>query len=198
MANETDFLNDALGQIGATYITAIDDESTNANHCQVFWPPLRRSLIRAHHWNFATARALLAQDVVAPISGFAFSYALPNDYLKVVEYSGVLNTVTDIVIPSFPITSRYVIEGKKLLTNDTQAYIEYLKDVDNPDLWDPMFYQAASHWLASKLASAITKNEKTAQLKMQEATLLYGLATSVDGQEGTEVPQVIDNLLRVR
>ena len=62
-----------------------------------------------------------------------------------------------------------------------------------------MFYQAASSWLASKLASAIAKNEKMASMKLQEAmNVLLPLAMAVDGQEGTELPSTIDDLLRVR
>jgi hypothetical protein len=199
MANETDFLNDALGQIGAMPISAIDDQSTNANYCLRFWPTLRQAMIRTHHWNFAMARRVLHQDPTAPAFEFIYQYQLPAELLKVVEFngSGVI-TNPDASWP-YSWTSRYIIEGRMLLTNDTEVRIVYLQDVTNPDLWDSMFYQAAAAWLASKLAAAIQKSEKMAQVKLEEAMKIFlPLAMAVDGQEGTELPSTIDNLLRVR
>lgn len=200
MADETDFLNDALGQVGASAISAIDDGSTNAEYCRRFWPPLRRAMIRSHHWNFAMHRIALAQDnTTPPVYGFALSYSLPAGYLKIVEYNGAPAAVNEVVLPAFPLISRYEIEGGKLLTNDIQVFVKYLKDETNPDIWDPLFYQAASSWLASKLVAAIQKSEKMATLKLREAMEIFlPLAMAVDGQEGTEVASVIDDLLRVR
>lgn len=199
MADEIDFLNDALGQIGASAITNIDDGSVNASYSRRFWPPLRRAMIRSHHWNFAIDRASLARNSTAPPSEFAFSYALPATLLKVIEYNGTLTTVDTTMLQIYPLVSRYVIEGRNLLTNDAEARIVFLQDVTNPDIWDPLFYQAASSWLASKFASAIAKNEKMSALKLEEAMKIFlPLAMSVDGQEGTEVASTIDDLLRVR
>jgi hypothetical protein len=205
MADQTDFLNDALGQIGATRITAIDDGSLNADYCGMFWPPMRRSLIRSHHWNFATDQAQLALNTGAPLFEFAFSYALPTDLLKVTTFNG--EGVYSLVAPSFdgvnlqlyPYSGRYKILGRNLLSNDTPVFIEYLKDVENPDLWDMMFYQAAAAMLASKLALAIAKNAAMSRELMQQATvILMPLAMAVDGQEGTELPYIVNDLLRVR
>lgn len=201
MANQTDFLNDALGQIGATKITAIDDGSLNAEYCAVFWPPLRKALLRLTHWNFATDRASLVQSVPAPAFEFTFSYSLPVDLVKIVQFNGngAVPVAPSGYINLYPYVTRYVIEGRKLLTNDAEAKIVYLKDVDNPDLWDPLFYQLAAAWLSSKLASSIAKSEKTAAMRMEEVMkILLPMATAVDGQEGTEMPESIPNLLWVR
>ena len=98
MPSETDFLNDALGQIGAARITAIDDGSVNANHCSTFYGPLRRSVLRSHHWNFAETRVELAQDVAPPAFEFAFAYTLPADLLKIKEYFGTNPDTTALVL----------------------------------------------------------------------------------------------------
>lgn len=198
MANQTDFLNDALGQIGASTITAIDDGSLNADYCARFWPPLRRSMIRAHHWNFATSRAELAQDVGTPPFEFQYYYTLPAELLKVIEYNGVSTVIPD-NLQLYPLTGRFKIEGRKLLTNDGEVRVVYLKDVENPDEWDGIFYQAAATWLAAKLAMAIPKSAKlAAELMHQAQVILLPLGMAVDGQEGSDDRFVVDDFIRVR
>ncbi len=185
MPSETDCLNDALSQIGAARVTAIDDGSKNANFCQQFYPNLRDSLLRSHHWNFAMKRVELARDAAAPAFEFAFSYTLPADCLKVTEYNGASTDTSTLSLFEAQIIFHYRVEGRKLLTNDGQVKIVYISRVTDPNIWDAMFYQALAAMLASKLASAITKDEKKTLAKMQEGTHLLSLAMAVDGQEGS-------------
>ena len=195
MADETDLLNDSLSQIGADTITAIDDGSTNANHCQRLYPQFRKALLRLHHWNFAMARAALAQDVGTPAFEFAFSYTLPPNCLKVVGYNGA-NQSTLSIEEWRAITSRYRIEGKKLLTNDGTALIVFIQDIENPDIWDALFYQACAKGLAAKLATAIPKDFKlAAALKADFLKEDLPIAMAADGQEGSVEPFVSDALL---
>lgn len=198
MPSETDCLNDALGMIGESRITAIDDGSVRANYCQTFYPTLRDGLLRSHHWNFAMRRVELAQDAIAPSFEFVFSYTLPTDLLKITEYNGAATdpTLTNGVIPW--IASRYTIEGRQLLTNDTQVKIVYVARVTDPNLWDAMFYQVMSTWLASKLAAAIMKDDRKAKSLLQDALGLLPMATALDGQEGTPPRLISDSLTRVR
>ncbi len=189
MASETDLLNDALGQIGASPITAIDDGSLNANYCKRFYPALLDSLIRAHHWNWALKRIELAQDATAPLFGYAYSYTLPSDCLKVVEFNGANTSTT-----TLPLNIFFKIEGRALLTNDGTVKIGYLSRVTDPNIWDGLFYQAIAAWLASKLASAITKDTRKGMELLAEAQSIFSEATSVDGQEGTVQPIITDDL----
>ena len=198
MPSETDLLNDSLSLIGAAPVTAIDDGSVSANHCQRLYPALRDALIRSHHWNWAMTRIELDQDAIPPTTEFAFSYTLPADCLKVVEFAGA-DMDTSLSIPSFDtrMTSyfQYKIEGKKLMTNYGSAFIVYMARVTNPDLWDPLFYQVVASWLASKLATAITKDERKATELMKTAYgVLLPLAMAVDGQEGSVTPNTSDAL----
>lgn len=198
MANETEFLNDALGQIGASIITGIDDGSTNANYCKRFWPTLRDHMIRSAHWKFAKKRQALAQDAATPAFEFAFQYTLPSDpwCLKVIGYNGSSFDTSHLTLYDLaPIHPRFKIEGRKLLTNDGVANIEFLARITNPDEWDAMFYQCACAWLASKLALAIPKDRKTAAMLFEQSQHLWSLATAVDGQQGSVEPFRSNDLL---
>lgn len=187
MPSEVDLVNDALGQIGASPITAIDDGSVAANHAQRFLPSLRDAALRAHHWNFAMTRAKLVASATTPLFEFTYAYPLPSDFLKIVHYNGKTNT------------TEYRIEGREVLTDDSTVEIVYLKRVTNPDLWDPLFYQMLTTWLASKFASAIAKDTRKAESLLRQALhVLLPIATAVDGQEGSVEAFTVDDLLTVR
>ena len=197
MPTQTDCLNDALGQIGSATVTAIDDGSTNANLCLTFYPPLRDSLLRSHHWNFAMTRVELALDVTPPLYEFAYAYTLPPDLLKLVDYAGSSTTSTYVTNQDWRYQAQpaYQVEGRKLYSNDGRALIRYLRRVENPDEWDALFYQGLAQWLASKLSLAIRKEPKQAMGLQELAQSTMTMAMAVDGQENPTQPFVTDNLL---
>ncbi len=199
MASETDCLNDALSQIGAAAISAIDDGSINARHCERMYPALRDSILRMHHWNFAVKRVELALDVTAPVTGFAYAYTLPSDNLKVIEYAGANPTVSGepygLITDQYRTIPYYKIESGKLLSNDGQAWIVYLRRVTNLDEWDALAYQVLCAWLASKLALAIPKDaKKSGELLNMAVNVLLPQALAVDGQEGSTDRFIVDDL----
>lgn len=195
MPSQTDLLNDALGQIGAEAISAIDDGSTNANHCSRFYAPLRDSLLRSHHWNFAMKRQELAQDLTAPVFEFAYAYTLPADCLKLVEYIGSNSTSTSWLVGTEGVLKRYRVEGRTIVTNDGVVSIRYLRRVENPDEFDAIFYQVLTTWLASKLALAIFKDPKMAAgILAMAMEVLLPIASAVDGQEDSVEPFIVDDL----
>jgi hypothetical protein len=202
---EAEFLNGALGQIGAGPIGGIDDGTQNANWCKTYYVPLRRALLSLYDWNFAEDRMKLGVSATTPAFGFAFSYTLPEYVIKVKQFYGA-NPATAaeplaINWSEYPIgmTSYHRIEGRSLLTNYGQASILFTKDVDNPTIWSPLFHQTLEVWLAGKLAAAINKDWQKAVAKIQEAIgLLMPLGAAIDSQEGSQHPFLTDDLTRVR
>src|SRR3546814_12782163 len=81
MADVTGICNSALAKIGAARITALGEASRNASLCAELYDKCRDDLLRAHSWNFATARAKLARADTAPAFGPASAYALPADWI---------------------------------------------------------------------------------------------------------------------
>jgi len=199
MPSETDLLNDALCQIGASFIVAIDDGTINAIHCQTFYPKLRDDLLRSAHWRFAAAREELVQDVAKPLFEFAFQYSLPADFLKIREYNGASLDTTNLALFERATVRRFEIEGQKLVTNDGEVKIVFTKRITDPNIFDSLFYQTLTTWLASKLANAITKDtERSVNLLKKAIQVLLPMALNVDGQEGSVEPYVADELVRGR
>jgi len=198
VTSETDLFNDALGMIGQTPIRMAGDGSVASNRCATFYTPLRKGLLRSHRWNFAERRVELAQLSTAPVFGYTYAYQLPAQCLRVWEYNGA-GVQTTGYIDYYGLGNRYQpmfkIEGRSLVSYDAQAFIVYSEDVNNPSLWDALFYQVVVTWLASKLAASIPKNDTKADMLMKQAvTVLLPMALAADGQEGSTEPFQADTL----
>ena len=110
-------------------------------------------MFRAHPWNCLLRRAELAKESTAPEFGYANQYALPTDpfCLRVLEFSnGTLSYPQDNMTSNSggPV---FVIEGRKLLTDEGIAKIKYVGRVT-----DPQQYEAnLTETLAAKLAMEV-------------------------------------------
>lgn len=196
----TQFLNAALSMIGASRINAIDDGSTNANHCRALYPPLLDFLLRKHNWNFNGARAVLVRNSTVPAFGFNYTYVLPGDLLKIRTYNGYNVNVSNLVDFSGVwmqiFILNYTVEAKKILSNDGNVYLGYSKRTTDPTIWDPMFYRLAQTWLASDLARAIPKDDRKADgLLTQAQQLILPEAVAVASQEQAIQYMPVNNLL---
>lgn len=170
--------NAALGLVGANAITALTDQTTNAELCTRLYPICRDEVLEAREWSFAIDRAALAADGAAPAFGYSRRFAVPSTALRVLtagEYglhSGV----------------EWVREGAFLLSDqEAPLRVRLLVRVEDPGLWSPGFTMALTYRLASALATPITENR--AQQDDLFALYLKELksAALLDGMQGTPV-----------
>ena len=89
-------------------------------------------------------------------------------------------------------------DTKVILTNQAMAILAYIKQVTNPDIWDPQFQQALVAALASRLVWTLTGNKELANAKTQEANGYITIARQGDGNEGLTVNDVTPDWIRVR
>lgn len=180
-----DISNDSLAQIGHKLLVDVDDESKAAQYCSIFIPPAVKFVLRDHFWNFATSRAeLTAGDT--PLFKWQYSYSLPTDFVRMKS----LNESKK---------AKWQVEGLNLLTNESQAFIEYIFLQTDPTVWDAMFREAFTVYLASKLAGALTSQPKLQMEKFNMYRALIIEAASVDGQEQGRQPSAFpDDLTRIR
>lgn len=202
MPSQTQFLNACLGRVGAARITAIDDGSTNANHCLDVYEATVKAALRSHTWDFADKYAQLELDVATPLLQFAYQYTLPFDFVRLVQYIGFLTTSVDqdpLIVtadPTLPVRQSWKVQGRKILSNDSQAAIEYIRYVENPNEWDAGFYEMMVPWMASKLAYCIPKDSVMAANLISEAINLgLPMAAAVESQEGPSESYVSDDLV---
>lgn len=157
-SSEVDICNLALQRLGAKAISSLSEDSTAGRECNRVYAHARDSELRAHPWNFARVRASIAADATAPIFGFANSFPLPVDYLRLLPD----NEVTD-----------WQIEGRSILTDDgAPLKIVYLKRVTDPNEFDELFIDLLVARLAVDMAEKITQSNT----KKEDAATSYTLA----------------------
>jgi hypothetical protein len=137
-------------------------------------------------------RAELAQETQTPAFGYSYQYALPTDpyCLRVLEFSnGSLSYPQDNMFSNRggPV---FVIEGRKLLTDEGTARIKYVARVTDPQEYDASLVEALAARLAMEIAYAVTGSTTVVQL----VTALYDEklreARFVDATEGA--PQKLE------
>lgn len=89
-------------------------------------------------------------------------------------------------------------DQRVILTNQEDALLCYVKRVTNPDVMDPLFIDAWSLILGSRLVMALTGDKTLANQKVAEANNLVLEARKADGNEGLTINDVAPDWLRVR
>lgn len=192
-ADETFICNQALGLLGSGKIMSLDDESKEARFCQRFYEQTRNEVIAGHRWNFAIQRAELSRLTEEPLSEWEHQYQLPTDCLRVLQLNGFAETEN---------ASRFVIEGRRLLTDDDRAVIRYLRSVEDATLFPPLFIEALAVRLAAKLAQPLTGSRSMPGELYQEYLRVTGpkarRADAFEGQPKTKPEWVTSPLVRSR
>lgn len=169
MADKLAICNGALIRLGAEPVTAFTDGTKGIKACNQRFEECKRTLLRRHPWNFAIKRFLIDDpDVEAPVFGYAYSFSLPADFLRVVEVCE---------------NNDYTIEGRKLLTNDAVGYLRYIWDVDNPTMYDSTFAEALTAYLAWDICYYLTQSNELKQVLWEEFKEVFKKAKTPDAQE---------------
>ncbi len=192
MTSEVDIANYALNTLGATNITSLDENSKPARIINQRYESVRDTVFRAHPWNCLLRRAELAKESTAPEFGYANQYALPTDpfCLRVLEFSnGTLSYPQDNMTSNSggPV---FVIEGRKLLTDEGVAKIKYVGRVTDPQQYEANLIETLAAKLAMEIAYAITGSNSIIQLTASLYDQKLKEARFVDGTEGA--PQRIE------
>jgi len=180
MASPVSICNLALTVLGADRITAMSDNSENARRLTAIYDACLEDVLRAHPWNFAIVRQQLALLSTTPVFGYEYEFQLPGDCLRVIEVSDGTNLVES-----------FVIEGRKLLSDQNSISIKYIANVVDPNQYTSQFIFVFSSRLASEIAYAVTNNKSTAELALQTYMQRLQNAKETDAQESSSV-NVID------
>ena len=186
MASVVDICNSALNLLGASTISALTEDSKTARLCNQRYEPIRNRTFRSHAWNFATKRVELAKDSTAPVVEYANQSTLPSDCLRVLK----IHTGTTDSIKS---TIDYVVEGRKIKTDEGTVFLVYIALITDPNEYDTYFNEALSAALAADLAYAITNNatlsnnyQAIADERLREARFVDATENSLGTVESNE------------
>jgi hypothetical protein len=189
MADVTGICNSALAKIGAARITALEEGSKNASLCAELYERCRDDLLRAHTWNFATARVKLAREAPPPAFGYDYRYALPADWVRCVDAYGDDTGTARIV---------YRVEGDALISDAEDLYLRYIRRVEDANLMPADFREALACLLARELAIPIAQsNTLEEKLEARFRTRLRRARTT-DGLEDHVEPMPLGAWAEVR
>jgi hypothetical protein len=216
MASAVDICNLALAHLGdVATVASIDppEGSAQAEHCQRFYPIARDSLLEMHSWGFSTKRATLAL-LGSNWPEWRYAYACPNDMLNVLAvldkeaaddysvpipqpYSNIatVNAGQGFYTPQ-PFSVEALDTGAQVIyTNVENATLRYTARVTDTTRFSPLFVEALSWLLASKLAGPILKGDAGAAMSqncMRMFLSVYGRATASDSnQRRTNIQQSV-------
>ncbi len=170
MPSVVEICNLSLAHIGQGSINALDEASTQAEQCNLFYTNTRDSLLRQFPWNFSTKSILLAQ-VSTTIPGWNYVYAFPPEALWVRKI--YIKENPDPEIPNeYEITSTGT--AKYICCDLDAAYAKCTIRVEDPTLYDPLFVDVLAYKLALDLTMPLTNSAS----RTQEVTQKYQYALS--------------------
>lgn len=186
MASTVDIANFALNNLGASNISSLDENSKAARIVNQRYEAVRDAVFRAHPWNCLIQRAQLAQEIDTPAFGYNYQYALPTDpfCLRVLEFSnGTLSYPQDNITNNSggPV---FVIEGRKLLTDEGTARIKYIGRVTDTQQYDASLVEALAARLAAEVCYAITGSTSMVQIQTSLYEAKINEARFNDATEG--------------
>lgn len=170
-ANPVSICSNALLRLGGKAIASFEEPSTPAGQCANLWPTVRNKLLRAHPWNCATKRVILAPMAEAPAFDFQYQFQLPSDWLRTLQVGK----------KDCPIPFRQ--EGRRILANVTQLPLVYIWLNDNPGTWDDALVDVAELKMMAVLAYPVTASTTLRDTCFQEAAMAEKMAKAVDGQD---------------
>jgi len=154
--------NFALAKIGEASITSFGDGTPTSNAANLLYEQSSNEVLASWDWNCATARAALTQDATTPEGDdWDYQYDLPGDHLRLIE---LIDSDAD-----------YLLEGKKILCNEDEVSIRYVREISDPTFFPPYMIDAIACHLAYRLANKITEANTGLEQRMYleyEAALL--------------------------
>jgi hypothetical protein len=201
-AGDTDIriCSDALLMLGGKAISSFNEGTSSSNTCDRLYPGVKYSTLQSYPWSFSFKKVVLAQTINTPVNQYRYEYQLPSDRLGAIRRA---YNSTAIGAGTF---NDWVIQGDKLLTNETTVVIDYQFAPTESEM-PAYFVQLLKYMMAWHLADPITDQVTKTQYWQQVAVGAPGennrggyfrTAMVVDGQGNTTQSFEDFSLIEVR
>lgn len=171
-------INLALLKTALPLATSLDECDWNASY---IFDIMAEQVLRAHSWGFAQRFAQFARASTAPSFGYANSYVMPADCLKVLS----VWAVSDVRAPK----SEFRTSGRNVFTHAAPCNAAYVARDLEPENWPPDFTDAVATRIAMEIAGLSA--EKMALVPQLMQLYQYSLAqaqASDSREERARVP----------
>lgn len=204
ISSRTEICNLALMKIKQAPISDMEADSPQAKNCNLIFEQALSSLLSRACWSFALQSKKLKaifdrEKEIAEIKKkaedegdeldesqfnsvkyeYAYGYELPDDFLAVYQiYSGKRLLLDDALSP----TPIYIFEHGKIMTNEKDVSIRYVKELDNITDLSPLFINCLTTYIAYLLNPLFEDNVSLRQLLYQEYEMLFEQALAADSK----------------
>lgn len=178
-ASSVSICSNALLMLGAKPIASFTEASDRATLAANLYPMEREAFLRAHPWNRAITRQVLAPMSTPPAFGYSKQFMLPGDCLRLLDVGDESENVYE-----------YRVEGKRVLFSGTVLPVRYITNLDEGE-WDSGMVHAMTLRMAALMAYPVTSSAALADLTEAKAKQALKDAKSADGQE--DQPQSFDD-----
>lgn len=171
---KTQIWNLALAHLGTLSVSLPEENTPEAEACRKHHDNQRRALLRNFDWNFATTEVTLSREVGAQLFTYDYAYRLPDDYLRALKFNTLDAGLNN---------DRCRMAGQHIHTDDSEGVLEYIRDVEDCSLWDDMFVNGFSYYLAAAIAPQLSKSQQFASGLFAAAQSFMNDAKGADTQE---------------
>jgi hypothetical protein len=189
MASKVQICNMALSRLGASTITSLTDNTTEAKLCNTLFNDLADRVMIQGSWATTIKRVVLAKTTTTPTYGFSSEFQLPVDpkALKIIS-----------IDEDIPGSIEYKIEGDKLLSDEAAMKIKYVAQLTDTQDYGPALTEAVEVLLTSYLAIPIAGDRSLAEKLRQEYVQIVSHNLAIDGQQGSKDTVISVDLTEVR
>jgi len=167
--DKTGIANLALSNLGEARIQSLTENSGRARACSARIESCIETVLRMNVWNSALERVLLTQ-IESPVFGWNYTYQLPSDCIKVVEVEPI---------------SKYMVEKKNILSNETSLYLLYVAAPTDTNNLDILLAEAIAMKLAVETAETLTSKKELKQEMSQKYFQSIQEARSANSRDKT-------------
>lgn len=184
MAAIVDIINTALAELGQTRVSSRDAATPGAQAIDSVFDAELDLFLEEHPWNFAKARASLARTASTPLFGFQYAYALPADFFAVWQEER-----PDML---------YRIEGGKLLCDEEEVQLVYIRRVTTANEMPATFRDALALRLAARVCRRVTGSDPGDKLLVRLDAAVRKSKFLNARNSGRQKPTRPDELMRAR
>ena len=174
-----DIVNQALSALGEARIISLDDPGPAAELARSLYESVRDAEISRYCWNFARDRVRLPALGEAPAFGWRHQYLLPADCLRVLSAEPWPQALMDDYIAGE--NRAWLVEGRNLLSDQGPPLnLIYLRRVEDPAFYPPVFVEVLAARLAVRLCERLTGSNSKRELALKEYELAARQARRLD------------------
>ena len=174
--------NIAMGALGLPTIGARGENTRQARAVESIWSVVRRAFLRNAVYNGSKASAKLTLIVggATHTNRWTYAFSLPSCFIKALTVNGE---------PVMQGSDKWEIElaangrTRVLMSNEEEVYLEYVRDIEDINLLDPLAQLALGYFLALELAPRFGKSNTEIETIRKQFYKYQQDARTIDAQE---------------